>query len=566
MTVRLKIDQDDDVREFVFDRGEITIGCGAFNDIVLGEGAGADVHGRLEVEEGAIRFVCSESGVPTSVVREGACISTVGGDEEAELEVRVGDILRFDASSNVGLEIVERSDERRDSYQTFALSDAAAVQPGTTTSKLLWRAVDALGAGSSIENFLRAVAAVVEEVLELRPEQLTLRFLAEEGEVEDHLYRLTLADEEREDGTLVSGTYEQKRAPLAGLGFDRREIVDALEDGETIVARQPSPARANLYLPVGHQNFRGIVNVAFSELDEESNLGRISVAASLVQPLGRIVLKDVDRELERLSLAEENRYFRQRQRRHYLFKDLVCESESMREAYQKVNQWVSLDSPVLVEGEAGSGKSLMARALHHLGPRSEGMFISLDCRELTDDVLDSELFGCVESELVGAVAPRKGVFELADDGTVFLEEIDLLSPMLQGKLLRVLKEGEVRRIGDAVGREVGARLIASTHRELSRLVERGSFRRDLYLVLQEHVLTVPPLRERRDDILPLARVYLRKFAERYERPCTGFSESVAETLESHDWLGNARELKAVVESAVLKSRDEERLQIEHLAL
>lgn len=194
------------------------------------------------------------------------------------------------------------------------------------------------------------------------------------------------------------------------------------------------------------------------------------------------------------------------------------------------------------------------------------MLISLDCRALSDEVLDSELFGCVESEIVGAVAPRKGVFELADGGTVFLEEVDLLSPMMQSKLLRVLEEGEVRRIGEPVGRKVGARLVVGTHRDLGALVERGAFRRDLYLKLRDHVLRVPPLRERREDIVPLARVYLETFADRYDRPCRDFAGAAAERLRNHDWPGNARELKAVVESTVLKTEGETVVDEDHLTL
>ncbi|MFB6373021.1 MAG: sigma 54-interacting transcriptional regulator, partial [Bradymonadaceae bacterium] len=535
---------------------------------VVQTGDGAAVHGTLECGGDELQFSCEASEVPSSVHREGTSISTVGGEEVAELAVRVGDIIRLGSETPVDLEILDWShrESTRD-LETHKLSEAERVRPGAATAHLLWQVTDAISHDPSVERILRGLGAILESVVEPRPERLTLSFLENAGEVENHIYRLVVPEAaDGDDQVLVSGDFERKRAPLAGLGIDRQAIVDRLEGGDQFAVMEAEGGVMSIFLPLGDEAFRAIVDVRFDTSDDELPIDRFGLAGALVQPMGRVVLNSVAKELESLERAEENRYFRQRERRHYLFKDLICESDQMREVYQTLNEWVDVDSPVLIRGEAGSGKSLMARALHHLGPRTDGMLISLDCRALSEEVLDSELFGCVESELVGAVAPRKGVFELASEGTVFLEEIDHLSPMLQGKLLRVLKEGEVRRIGDAVGREVRARLIASTHRDLDELVERGKFRRDLYLLLQEHVLEVPPLRARRDDILPLARVYLRKFADRYDRCCTAFSDEVADRLESHAWRGNARELKAVVESAVLKTEDEETIEADHLSL
>lgn len=580
MTVRFKLTVDEQVRQFVFDRAEISVGCSAFNDLVLDEvDGGADVHGTFEVDEEGILFDAPASGVPTSLLREETCIATVGGEETAQMQVRVGDTIRFGTDQPFEITVMERSEPARSETEIHELSDASRLRPGAETSHLLWSVTDAVSRSPDIEHLLRGIAAVVDSVLELYPDSLTLWFLKDEGEVQDHVYRLQTpprergagsrqenGEEESGDERLFRGSYSRERSPLVGLGIDRPDVVDALAGGERLAIDRGGPEQASVFLPLGEESLRGIVQVSFVELGEDADLERVGLVGTLIQPLGRIVLEMVARAIENLGLSEENRYFRQRERRNYLFKDLICESDDMREVYQVLNEWVELDSPVLIKGEAGSGKSLLARALHHLGPRTDGMLISLDCRALSDEVLDSELFGCVESELVGAVAPRKGVFELADGGTVFLEEIDHLSSLMQGKLLRMLKEGEVRRIGDSVGRQVRARLIASTHRDLGRLVERGQFRRDLYLLLRDHVLQVPPLRERAEDILPLARVYLRTFAERYDRRCTDFSEEVCRRLQSHGWAGNARELKAVVESAVLKTADEELVEAEHLTL
>jgi len=565
MSVRLRVTEGEDVREFVFDRDEISVGRGAFNDIVLEDGGGGQVQGTLEVGED-LQFKCAGSGVPTSVVREEACISTVGGEETDRLDVRVGDTIQFGSEEPVELTILQRSGDDETSVEIRELSPARSVRPGAETSRLLWRATDAVSKDPSPETLLRGTAAVVDAIVERRPETLTLSFLEDEGEVQDHIYRLRIPEAGGGGEALFPGVYERKRAPLMGLGVDRQDVFGELAGGRDVAIRGADSGRPKVSLPVGPESFRGVVEVEYGDLEDPQQLEAVGVAGALIQPIGRIVLEMVEEELECLSLAEENRYFRERERRQYLFKDIVCESEQMREVYQTLHQWVELDRPVLIEGEAGSGKSLLARALHHLGTDDDSMLISLDCRALSDEVLDSELYGCVESELVGAVAPRKGVFELADEGTVFLEEIDLLSPMLQSKLVRVLEEGEVRRIGDSVGRKVGARLVASTHRNLAMLVDRGAFRRDLYLQLCDHVLEVPPLRERGADILPLARVYMETFADRYERPCREFSDGAGEQLRAHDWPGNARELKAVVESTVLKTDDEKVVGEEHLTL
>lgn len=257
------------------------------------------------------------------------------------------------------------------------------------------------------------------------------------------------------------------------------------------------------------------------------------------------------------SYQEETRYFRDRERQHYLFKDLVCESDAMATAYDSLSERADDNDPLWITGEAGTGKQLLGRALHHLGGRSEAMLIKMDCANFPAELVGIELFGCVATELVGAVAPRKGIFELGDQGTVFLDEIDCLELSTQGKLVRLLKEREVRRIGDVVGRPVTARIIASSHRDLERLTREGRFRQDLLELLRPHRLNVPALRERREDILPLAEVFLGKFCDRYEASCERFSDELVDWMRSYNWPGNVRQLQTFIEAAVLMSADQE---------
>ncbi|RAL24982.1 hypothetical protein DL240_01870 [Lujinxingia litoralis] len=351
----------------------------------------------------------------------------------------------------------------------------------------------------------------------------------------------------------------QESAPLSSLLARDPELRHAVIEAGDAVWRLHQGEDAELFIPFGngHQAcgaFFASGRLAGEASEHREALGRVhgifdSPASALCER------HRLERQLA--EAIEENRYFRERERRHYLFKDLVCESAAMRQVYEEVHARVDDCDPVLMTGEAGTGKELLARALHHLGGRQGGMLIRLNCAEVPRELVDIELFGCVASELIGAVAPREGIFELARDGTVFLDEIDRLSPLIQGKVVRVIREGEVRRIGEGVGRRIETRLIASTHHDLQALREQGVLREDLYQLLAPGVLEVPALRERREDILPLARIFLAKFAHRHSAACRSVGPELAEWMERYGWPGNVRQLQSFMESAVLMAREEE---------
>jgi transcriptional regulator with GAF, ATPase, and Fis domain len=360
--------------------------------------------------------------------------------------------------------------------------------------------------------------------------------------------------------------------PLVRLGLSRSGWYAVLQKGESFLwlseGRSPRTALVPLVVE-GELAAVWVIRLAAQATAAEvipEALEAIARWARAIGPTAALVARSLGQSRLAMSHLEENRYFRERERRHYLFKELICESAAMRAVYDAVNKRVDGDSPVLITGEAGTGKELIARALHHLSHRKQGMLISLHCGSLDEGLLDFELFGCVASELAGAVASRQGIFELARDGTVFLDEVDLLSPLMQGKLVRMLKEREVRRLGDAVGRSVNARLIASTHRDLQQLVDEGRLRHEFYLALRGHVLEVPPLRARKEDVLPLARTFLRRFAHRYGARCRGFDEPLVQWMVAYEWPGNVRELQTFVEAVVLKCQEAEIVEFERLRL
>ncbi len=239
--------------------------------------------------------------------------------------------------------------------------------------------------------------------------------------------------------------------------------------------------------------------------------------------------------------------------RHRL-EGIVGESGRMQEVLALVKQVAPSAATVLIRGESGTGKELVARAIHFHSPRAAGPLVSLNCAALPEQLLESELFGHERGAFTGAVAQRKGRFELADGGTIFLDEIGDLSPALQVKLLRVLQERQFERLGGSRTLTVNVRILAATHRDLEGAIKTGAFREDLYYRLNVVTIQIPPLRERREDIPPLLDHFLRKFAQKNRREVTGLTAAARDALLRYDYPGNVRELENIVERAVLLTR------------
>ena len=238
-------------------------------------------------------------------------------------------------------------------------------------------------------------------------------------------------------------------------------------------------------------------------------------------------------------------------------------SPGLREVARITRQVAPSRACVLIVGETGTGKELIARALHDLSPRSTGPYIRVNCGALTESLLESELFGHVKGSFTGAVDNRTGRFEAAHTGSIFLDEINSTSPKLQVKLLRILQEGEFERVGDNNTKKVDTRIIAATNRDLLEEVEASRFREDLYYRLNVVPIYLPPLRERREDIEPLVLFFLNRFAEQNRREMRHINSESMRLLREHDWPGNVRELQNYVERAVILGTGSE-LTVEHL--
>jgi DNA-binding NtrC family response regulator len=238
-------------------------------------------------------------------------------------------------------------------------------------------------------------------------------------------------------------------------------------------------------------------------------------------------------------------------------------SLGLRDVVRTTRQVAPSRACVLIVGETGTGKELVARAIHDLSPRSTGPYIRVNCGALTESLLESELFGHVKGSFTGALDNRTGRFEAAHTGSIFLDEINSTSPKLQVKLLRVLQEGEFERVGDNNTKKVDTRIIAATNRDLLEEIEANRFREDLYYRLNVVPIYLPPLRERRDDVEPLVLFFLQRYAEQNRREMRRVHPEAMRLLREHDWAGNVRELQNYVERAVILGTGTE-LTIEHL--
>lgn len=262
----------------------------------------------------------------------------------------------------------------------------------------------------------------------------------------------------------------------------------------------------------------------------------------------------VSRIIKVKKLQRENQILRKKLHRRYQFHDIICKSARMREVLELAREVADLRSTVLIRGESGTGKEVVARAIHYSGSRAQKPFIAVSCAALAETLLESELFGYEKGAFTGAAERKKGKFELADGGTIFLDEIGDIPPKLQADLLRVLQERSFYRVGGSEEVHVDVRVIAATHKDLRGLVEEGRFREDLYYRLNVIEIVLPPLRERREDIPLLAEHFVERIANELGKPVEEISEDAMRLLMDHHWPGNVRELENAIERAIVTCR------------
>ncbi len=375
-------------------------------------------------------------------------------------------------------------------------------------------------------------------------------------------FRILIVDDEPTQLELIGGFLKKHGFDVVeaeggekGLETFRQESFDL------VITDQKMPKVSGLELLTAVRGMNPeqpvIVMTAFGSIETAVSAIKEGASDYLTKPLNLDeLLHRIEAVKERSRLLTENRDLREALNERTRIEGIVGESGHMQEVLSLVRRIAPSEATVLIRGESGTGKELIAQAIHHASPRASRPLIKLNCAALPETLLESELFGHEKGAFTGAYATRKGRFEVANGGSLFLDEIGDLPLHLQAKLLRVLQEKEFERVGSSRPIPVDVRILAATHRDLEKLIEEGQFREDLYYRLNVVTVVLPPLRERREDIPYLLNHLVKKFAEKNGKTIKGFTQEARDALLRYDYPGNVRELENLVERAIVITRDE----------
>jgi len=367
---------------------------------------------------------------------------------------------------------------------------------------------------------------------------------------------------------LIADDDESGRSGLAALlntwGYEVQEAVDGKDALERAPAFRPSVVIADMIMPVidgigllkplaaavPHAavillTAHGSIETAVSAMRE----GAYDYMTKPVDPRRLRVL--VEKAVEKVQVNREVTVLRQQLKETRGLGPLLGVSPAMQEVYRLIEMAAPSPAPVLILGETGTGKELVARTIHQLSQRAKGPFVAVNCSAIPETLLESELFGHERGAFTGAMARRPGYFELADGGTIFLDEIAEMTSNLQAKYLRVLQDSQVRRIGGHDEVQVDVRVVCATNKDVVKAVQDGAFREDLYYRINVLAIPLPPLRRRPEDIPLLAETFIAEFNDKYARGVRGMDEAAAKLLAQHSWPGNVRELRNMIERAVV---------------
>jgi DNA-binding NtrC family response regulator len=371
---------------------------------------------------------------------------------------------------------------------------------------------------------------------------------------------------------LIADDDESGRGGLAALlgmwGYEVQEAVDGKDALERAPGFRPHIVIADMVMPV--IDGIGLLKPLATTVPEAAVIlltahGSIETAVSAmregaydymtkpVDPRRLRVL--VEKAVEKVQVNREVTVLRRQLKETRGLGPLLGVSPGMQEIYRLIEMAAPSPAPVLILGETGTGKELVARTIHELSPRAKGPFVAVNCSAIPETLLESELFGHEKGAFTGAMARRPGYFELADGGTIFLDEIAEMSPSLQAKYLRVLQDSQVRRIGGHDEISVDVRVICATNKDVVKAVQEGAFREDLYYRVNVLTIPLPPLRRRPEDTPLLAEAFMTEFNDKYERQVRGIDEAALKLLRDHAWPGNVRELRNVIERAVVSCED-----------
>lgn len=350
------------------------------------------------------------------------------------------------------------------------------------------------------------------------------------------------------------------RRLLEREGYRVAEATSLAEARQSCASQQSDLAICDLRLPDGEgiqlaaacPDTPVLIMTSFASVNSAVEAMKAGAVDYIAKPFDHEeMLLTIARILKQRRLERENQHLRRDLARVYPIDGMVGRSAGMNQVCETVKKVAPTDTTVLIRGESGTGKELVARAIHAKSPRAGVPLVTVNCASIPEGLIESELFGHEKGAFTGATTGHRGLVEAADGGTLFLDEIGELTPAAQSRLLRVLQDGEIRRVGATTSRTVDVRLVAATHRDLEQMVRDGDFREDLYYRLEVMEIHLPPLRERGEDIPLLAEHLLDEAYTRMKRPRLAFSAAATQALLRHRWPGNVRELKNAIERAVI---------------
>ncbi len=358
--------------------------------------------------------------------------------------------------------------------------------------------------------------------------------------------RRVLADDEFEVNSVQSGIDALKEIDEKDFDVVILDIMMPKMDGIEVLQR----------VKESHPDLEVIMITGLSQVETAVKSMKLGAFDYLTKPFDPDELRlVVERALERRRLLQENINLRTEVSSKYRFESVVGASASMQEVFRMIAKCAPTNSTVLLTGESGTGKELVARAIHYNSLRKDKPFVPVDCTSLSENLLESELFGHVKGSFTGAIANKRGLFEVANGGSLFLDEVGNIPLSVQAKLLRVIQEREFKAVGDTRTQTANIRLIAATNKDLKTMVEEGRFREDLFYRLNVFPIRIPSLRERRDDIPALAFHFLNAAGKELDKKVNEISDGAMNLLSNYDWPGNVRELENVMHRAVILATD-----------
>jgi Nif-specific regulatory protein len=542
----------------------VRVGRAEGNDLLLTDAIVSGDH--LRIDRRGDRWIVTDlrSTNGTAVVRAGARIEVA---PNAELALEPGDVIELgkgDAAVHLGVGLAEESDTAR----VVAMRRIDELGPAATTVerdtgrlRALYEVQKRIGASTDLSEVL---ASVADACLELVPKATHVTLILRDDDAHEATASayVPIVTRVRGDAQPV-GPIPVARSVYRRVVSERAAILAA--DAMTEVGHTESMLGASIRSTIAVPLWRGEEILGVIQIDNRQSTGvfvpgDLELVAVLAHNASLAVANA--RLVKRLRAAEERarkeaQFLKGREQERRTGgrgqQEIVGQSSAMKQLLAQLQKVVDTRVTVLVEGETGVGKELVAAAVHYRSKRRDKLFVSQNCAAMPENLLESELFGHKKGSFTGAHEDKKGLFEIADGGTLFLDEVTEMPLSLQSKLLRALQEGEIRPVGAAHERKVDVRIVAATNRNLEKEVAEGRFREDLYYRLKVFPLRVPPLRERREDVPLLAQHFLERFAKELGKPLAGFSQQAMELLQSYDWPGNVRELQNEVQRLAIQT-------------